>query len=96
MWRYTNPSGGGLEKAVDFLALYGTDSSATWPYPDLEGVDPMALFVPLRLAANALQSQVYEHMACSLIGMTPEKYLQQAANLVMPAQFPCNASLSLL
>jgi hypothetical protein len=35
LWGYTNPAGGSIVKAVDFLLPAATGGAANWHYPDL-------------------------------------------------------------
>ncbi len=35
LWNYTTPEGGGIRAAIDYLAVYA-DSSAVWPFADLD------------------------------------------------------------
>ena len=70
LWNYTTPEGGGIRKAIDFLAVY-TDSSTVWPYADLDfqryGRTPLArLRSILQCAALAYGVPRYGELAETL------------------------------
>jgi len=70
LWRYKTPEGGGVRAAIDYLAVYA-DSSAVWPFADLDfqryGRRPLArLRSILQRAALAYDEPHYGELARDL------------------------------
>jgi len=70
LWNYTTPEGGGIRAAIDYLARYA-DSTAVWPYADLDferhGRRPLArLRSILQRAALAYAQPRYGELAAKL------------------------------
>lgn len=80
LWNYESPEGGGLRKALDFLAPYA-DPAKKWTYKQISSYSPAELFSLLRRGSIAYNDPKYEALISKI---PPRDIIASRTNLLWP------------